>query len=121
MEHLGFFIYICSILNGVLIIEGIVAFIAFIIATANYGLYYEEGDKTYIKRANKFAFICICSVLAFIITPSKKTCYEIFGVTKAIEIHQKAEELRQLPKKSLEVLNKTLDSIISVETNTMEE
>ena len=50
-------------------------------------------------------------MLIFILTPSKKTAYQILGVTVATEVIKNSEALQELPEKSFEAINRLLDSI----------
>lgn len=50
-------------------------------------------------------------MLIFILTPSKKTAYQILGVTVATEVVKNSEALQELPEKSFEAINRLLDSI----------
>lgn len=50
-------------------------------------------------------------MLIFILTPSKKTAYQILGVTVATEVVKNSEALQELPEKSFEAINRFLDFI----------
>lgn len=91
MENLGFLIYICSILNGIITLAIIAAAVAFLISLWNlfeigYSCCAEEADEYYSKLRKGLVVLGIASAV-IIFTPSKMTCYQIFGVKAAVELY----------------------------------
>lgn len=116
MENLGWWIYFCSIADGIII----TSIIAFAICMGFF-LYvpifcgYDEDDEIFRKWVNRSGIISILSLSLIILVPSKTTCYQIFGVSIATELIQNSEALQELPEKSIEALNRFLDSIAEEE------
>ena len=117
MDNIGLFIYLCSIVNGILMIAAavaVVSFGAFLVCLIAAGDEYDGPSKhKWYKWSKKYAIVLATSCLVFIFLPSKQTCYQIFGVTKAIELYRNSDALQELPEKSIEALNRVLDSIAS--------
>lgn len=115
MENLGLFIYLCSIVNGILVIAAIGAgasFMAILLCLIMAEDEYDAPSKhKYYKWCKKYAIVLVALCLMLLFIPSKQTCYQIFGVTKAVELYRSSESLQQLPEKSIEALNRILDSI----------
>lgn len=76
-------------------------------------------DECELVTAKKWWKWCLAvgipCMLIFILTPSKKTAYQILGVTVATEVVKNSEALQELPEKSFEALNRFLDSIVPEE------
>lgn len=72
-------------------------------------------DECELVTAKKWWKWCLAvgipCMLIFILTPSKKTAYQILGVTVATEVIKNSEALQELPEKSFEAINRFLDSI----------
>lgn len=72
-------------------------------------------DECELVTAKKWWKWCLAvgipCMLIFILTPSKKTAYQILGVTVATEVVKNSEALQELPEKSFEAINRFLDSI----------
>lgn len=112
MENLGLWIYLGSLANGVLLVSliGVVVglcglFIGFVASEDTWNI----GEKE--AALMKGFIILIVSAIVAIFTPSKETCYQILGVNAAVELYQNSDALQQLPEKSIEALNRLLDSI----------
>lgn len=113
MEGLSWQIYFCSITGGILTVAllCLIASIgAFIIPSFIY-----LNDECKLESAKKWrkysGIVGTISMLLVILTPSKTTCYQIFGVTVATEVIKNSEALQELPEKSFEAINRLLDSI----------
>lgn len=115
MEGLGWWIYLCSVVGGILtvsLIFSIVFLAAFLITSVAY--YDDECELRTAKKWRKYTgIIGIISVVFAILVPSRSTCYQIFGVTVATEVIKNSEALQELPEKSFEAINRLLDSIAS--------
>lgn len=116
MENLGLFIYFAGVADSLIIVAGFAAFVcaavAFIYLHSAHDSYGDEASA-YFSLAKRWGIIAIACCMASTFIPSKRTCYEIFGVTAAAELYKNSESLQQLPEKSVEALNRLLDSIAS--------
>lgn len=113
MEGLGWWIYLCSIAGGILTVATlflVVSAVAFLGTSLVY-----LNDDCELKSAKKWwkysGIVGAISMFFVIVTPSKSTCYQIFGVTAATEVIKNSEALQELPEKSFEAINRLLDSI----------
>lgn len=113
MEGLGWWIYLCSIAGGILAVATlflVVSAVAFLGTSLVY-----LNDDCELKSAKKWwkysGIVGAISMFFVIVTPSKATCYQIFGVTVATEVIKNSEALQELPEKSFEAINRLLDSI----------
>lgn len=113
MEGLGWWIYLCSIAGGILTVA-ILFLVVSMVAFASTSILYLNDDCE-LKSAKKWwkysGIVGTISVLFVILTPSKTTCYQIFGVTVATEVIKNSEALQELPEKSFEAINRLLDSV----------
>lgn len=115
MENLGLFIYLAGIADAVILIAWIAAVVcmgvSLVYLCSSIEEHNDDDKKESFRAAKRWAlYLCLCLVVA-VFVPSKKTCYQIFGVTKAVELYRSSESLQQLPEKSIEALNRLLDSI----------
>lgn len=119
MENLGLFIYLAGASDSLIIVAGFAAFVcaavAFIYLYSAHDTYDDDKASYYFTLAKKWGIIAIACCMAATFIPSKRTCYEIFGVTAAVELYKNSESLQQLPEKSVDALNRLLDSIASDE------
>lgn len=119
MENFGLYIYLASIADGV---KGVAILLAIcsVIDIVVCGILRQMDDVSsrnekvvfgrWLKRG-MFSFFASIFIILFV--PSTKTCYHILGVSAATEIYQNSDALQQLPEKSIEALNRVLDSIAS--------
>lgn len=113
MEHLGLWIYLCSVLYGVGIVAVLLVIVCIIaiIATYIYMINDECSPLTASKVLKRCMIIGIPCLFIAVLVPSKSTMYQILGVTVATEVVKNSEALQQLPEKSFEALNRFLDSV----------
>lgn len=115
MENLGLFIYLSGIADAIIVISAvsaiISAFVGLIYLYSGNDTYDDDRKEEHFSSAKRWGIICGILCLIAIFVPSKRTCYQIFGVTKAVELYRSSESLQQLPEKSIEALNRILDSI----------
>lgn len=119
MENFGLYIYLASIADGVKDVAILLA-ICSVIDIMVCGILRHMDDVSscnekvifsrWLKRG-MFSFFASIFIILFV--PSTKTCYHILGVSAATEIYQNSDALQQLPEKSIEALNRVLDSIAS--------
>lgn len=117
MENLGWLMYLCSIADGVgsvatlLLGISIAGFITTAITYANLDCELATAKRWW----KKFLIIGIPSLFLTVLIPSKEISYQILGITVATKIIKDSKALQELPEKSLETLNRFLDSIIPEE------
>lgn len=117
MENLGLWIYLASIADGVENVAILLA-ICSVIDIVVCGILRQmddvssHNDKVILGRwLKRGVFSFFASIFIILFVPSTKTCYHILGITAATEIYQSSDALQQLPQKSIEALNRLLDSI----------
>lgn len=117
MEELSLWTYLCSVVSG-LKMASLAVFIFCITAASGTFFIWCDGECE-LATAKKWWKWCLAvgipCMLIFILTPSKKTAYQILGVTVATEVVKNSEALQELPEKSFEALNRFLDSIVPEE------
>ena len=96
-------------------INGVLVFIliaSFIFAVVFFALW-KEDEKRWCKKAfiSSTSVFCI-SLLAFILTPTEKQAYMIYGVGGTIDYLKTNETAKQLPDKCIEALDKVMDNYI---------
>lgn len=115
-------LYLISVLGSLWIVTTLVAVISgigFLIS----GVLKQTADPVediadYKASCNVFKVckpIFMISILLSILTPSKKQLYMIFGVGPIIDNIQESEVAKQLPDKTLQVLDKWCDSYLKSE------
>lgn len=113
MEGLGWWIYLCSVASGLKMVS--LAVFIFCTIAAGVTFFVWSDDECELVTAKKWWKWCLAigvpCMLIFILTPSKKTAYQILGVTVATEVIKNSEALQELPEKSFEAINRFLDSI----------
>lgn len=119
MENFGLYIYLASIADGVKDVAILLA-ICSVIDIVVCGILRQMDDVSSINEKVIFGrwlkrgmFSFFASIFIILFVPSTKTCYHILGVSAATEIYQNSDALQQLPEKSIEALNRVLDSIAS--------
>ena len=117
MENLGLFIYLAGVADAMIIVSIATAIVCAVMACAYMLIGSIDGDDSDHKIAKKCVIILVVCCIVATIVPSKRTCYSIFGITAAIELYKSSESLQQLPEKSVEALNRFLDSIAPEEEN----
>lgn len=116
MENFGLWIYLISLSTGIRIFCGVILFICFCVIWLSFMKLefsnIKDSERTKCNKSiHKYIIIAIIFGLITVLIPSKKTCYQIAGITAAVEIYQNSESLQQLPEKSISALNRLLDSI----------
>lgn len=113
MEELGWWIYLCSITNGLKVVSSV--FFVLCMAGAAIVLVVQLSNECTLATARKWRKSCLLvgipCMLISIFTPSKEVAYQILGVTVATEVIKNSEALQELPEKSFEAINRFLDSI----------
>lgn len=113
MEELGWWIYLCSITNGLKVVSSV--FFVLCMAGAAIVLVVQLSNECTLATARKQRKSCLLvgipCMLISIFTPSKEVAYQILGVTVATEVVKNSEALQELPEKSFEAINRLLDSI----------
>ena len=78
-------------------------FAAFVVGIA---YFMDDIEDTLMKKISKSMIIVsvICLVLG-ILLPTKKECYIIFGIGSVVDYIQDNEDAKQLPEKTIKMLN----------------
>lgn len=79
---------------------------------------YEGFEKKSAKKWLKNAFISnICFLILVLITPSTNTLYKIFGIGTVLEYAKENKDLKDIPDKTIKIINNYLDKIIEENAN----
>lgn len=115
-------LYLISVLGSLSIVSTIVAVISgigFLIGGVTKQTFNPQRDEEDYKASCNIFRICkpifIVSVLLSMLTPSKNQLYMIFGVGPIIDNIKESEVAKQLPDKTLQVLDKWCDSYLKFE------
>lgn len=105
MENIGWTLYLCNLINGLGIfcgITGALSLLAFVIYALN---------NTLKDLRVKFKYMIPGAILLLVccITPTKSTCYLIFGVTETVKYISNNDELKKLPDNAVKALNYWLE------------
>lgn len=113
MENLGWLLYLCSIADRVVSVAILFLIISVVGSTITTVIYTNlDCELAAAKRWwKRFLIIGIPSLFLIILVPSKKTSYQILGITVATKVIKDSKALQELPEKSFEALNRFLDSI----------
>lgn len=107
MKELYFINLIGNLNIAAWMIFGVLCFASFVI-----GIAYFMGDieDELMKKLSKSMIIVavICLVLG-ILLPTKKDCYIIFGIGSVVDYIQDNEDAKQLPDKTVKMLNALAD------------
>lgn len=79
----------------------------------------DEGfEKKSAKKWLRNAFISnICFLILVLITPSTNTLYKIFGIGTVLEYAKENKDLKDIPDKTIKIINNYLDKIIEENAN----
>ena len=107
MKELYFINLIGNINIAAWVIFGVLCFAAFVIGIA---FFMDDIDDEQMKKMSKPMVVvaAICLLLG-ILLPTKKDCYIIFGIGSVVDYIQENEEARQLPDKTVKMLNALAD------------
>lgn len=107
MKELYFINLIGNINIAAWVTFGVLCFAAFVIGTA---YFMDDIDDELMKKLTKPMMIvaAICLVLG-ILTPTKKDAYIIYGVGSVVDYIQENDEAKQLPDKTVKMLNALAD------------
>lgn len=107
MKELYFITLVGNMNIAAWIIFGVLCFAAFVI-----GLAYFMGDidNVLVKKLSKpiITVAVICLILG-ILLPNKQDTYIIYGIGSVVDYIQENDEARQLPDKTVKVLNALAD------------
>jgi hypothetical protein len=79
---------------------------------------YEGFEKKSAKKWLRNAFISnICFLILVLITPSTNTLYKIFGIGTVLEYAKENKDLKDIPDKTIKIINNYLDKIIEENAN----
>ena len=103
MKELYFINLIGNISIAAWVIFGVLCFAAFVVGIA---YFMDDIEDTLMKKISKSMIIVsvICLVLG-ILLPTKKECYIIFGIGSVVDYIQDNEDAKQLPEKTIKMLN----------------
>ena len=105
MENIGWILYLCNVLENVGIflgITGALSLLAFIIYVFNADIEKHPIKYRYIIPSIILLFLCT-------LTPSRSTCYLIFGVTETAKYINSNDEIKKLPDNAVKALNYWLE------------
>lgn len=107
MKELYFINLIGNMNIAAWVMFGVLSFAAFVIGIA---YFMEDIEDALMKKLSKSIIIIasVCLVLG-ILLPTKKDCYIIFGIGSVVDYIQTNEEARQLPDKTVKMLNALAD------------
>lgn len=107
MKELYFINLIGNINIAAWAIFGVLCFAALVIGIA---YFMEDIEDALMKKLSKTMIIvaAVCLVLG-ILLPTKKDCYIIFGIGSVVDYIQDNDEARQLPDKTVKMLNALAD------------
>lgn len=108
MENIGWTLYLCNLIPGIGIFCGIIGALgalAFIVYALN-----KASEDARIKF--KYMIPIIILLLLCCITPSRSSCYLIFGVTETVKYINNNEEIKKLPDNAVKALNYWLEEQI---------
>lgn len=107
MKELYFINLVGNINIAAWVIFGVLCFAAFFIMTA---YFMEDIKDLLLKKLTKpmIAVAVVCLVLG-ILLPTKKDMYIIYGVGSIVDYIQENDEARQLPDKTVKMLNALAD------------
>lgn len=107
MKELYFINLIGNINIAAWVIFGVLCFAAFVVGTA---YFMEDIEDALMKKLSKSMIIVavICLVVG-ILLPTKKDCYIIFGIGSVVDYIQDNEDAKQLPDKTIKMLNALAD------------
>ena len=107
MKELYFINLIGNINIAAWVLFGVLCIAAFVIGIA---YFLEDIDDVKMKKMAKPMIIiaAVCVVLG-ILLPTKQDAYIIFGVGSVVDYIQESDEARQLPDKTIKMLNALAD------------
>lgn len=115
-------LYLISVLGSLSIVSSIVAVISgigFLISGVTKQTFDPQHNAEDYKASCNILRICkpifLVSILLSILTPSKNQLYMIFGVGPIIDNIQESEVAKQLPDKTLQVLDKWCSNYLKSE------
>jgi hypothetical protein len=117
-------LYLIFVLGSLSIVSTIVAAISgigFLISGITKQTFDPKNDAEDYQVSCNILRICkpifFISILLSMLTPSKNQLYMIFGVGPVIDNIQESEVAKQLPDKTLQVLDRWCDSYLKSENN----
>lgn len=123
---MGWLVYLVDILDTFKIMFCILAAIfviaviaCYLVSVTNYDIDKDEEEELR-KNSKKFLLYAIIPLMLGIITPRAKMSYMIIGVNTLQEIVENNKSIQELPQKSVDALNRWLDSIEQENKNVYE-
>ena len=118
MKELYFVNLIGNLNIAAWVIFSVLCFAAFLIGIA---YFMEDIDKLQAKKLLKsMTIVAAICILAGILVPTKKDLYMIYGVGSVIDYVQESDEAKQLPEKTIKMLNALADKYTPEETKESE-
>lgn len=113
-------LFLIEALGNVSFLAGFIAFISFVTAVVgfigciNADEFFDSSETIRIvKKATKTSMaVLITSICLACLIPSKKFMYITFGVHELIEFIKGNEQVKELSSKTLQIIDKKLDSFL---------
>ena len=107
MKELYFINLIGNINIAAWMVFGVLCFAEFFVGIA---YFMEDIEDALMKKLSKSMIVVavVCLVLG-ILLPTKKDCYIIFGIGSVVDYIQDNEDAKQLPDKTIKMLNALAD------------
>lgn len=107
MKELYFINLIGNMNSAAWVIFGVLCFAAFVIGIA---YFMDDIDDVMIKKLSKpMIIVAVVSLLLGVLLPTKKDAYIIYGIGSVVNYIQENDEARQLPDKTVKMLNALAD------------
>lgn len=109
-------LYLITILDStdnISVVIAMLSLVAFCILLVALTEYHGEETKNAIRKwIKRVVVICGISIVLVIFIPSKKDMYIMFGLGSAIDYIQDSDKAKELPEKTITLINQTLDKLI---------
>lgn len=107
MKELYFINLIGNINIAAWVVFGVLCFAAFFIGVA---YFMEDIEDARMKKISKpMVFVAVICLVVGILLPTKKDCYIIFGIGSVVDYIQDNEDAKQLPDKTVKMLDALAD------------
>lgn len=103
-----------ALLSIILIIVSILFIVFLIVASIARDEKEKELAKKHLKKITPILAVLILSVT---LLPSTKSCYRIIGLGTVLEYAKENKDLKDIPDKTIKIINNYLDKIIEENAN----